>query len=58
MVYFLSTLFVKVITEDYSSTEVAESERESFTLHGPNDVYENVNVTDHRVDAERYPLSS
>ena len=43
----------QVITEDYSSTEVPGSDRESFTLHGTNDFYENINVADNRADCER-----
>lgn len=51
-------------TDDYSSTEVTGSDRESFTLHGTNgpdptnDVYENVNVADNRTlaDVERFIL--
>ncbi|XP_046443068.1 rho GTPase-activating protein 32-like isoform X3 [Daphnia pulex] len=41
---------VNVTTEDYSSTEVpvGSDDRESYTLHGLNDVYENVNVADNR----------
>jgi hypothetical protein len=40
----------QVTTEDYSSTEVpvGSDDRESFTLHGLNDVYENDNVADNR----------
>jgi hypothetical protein len=46
----------QVTTEDYSSTEVpvGSDDRESYTLHGLNDVYENVNVADNRTaDVER-----
>lgn len=45
---------LKVCTDDYSSTEVTGSDRESFTLNGNglNDVYENVNVADNRTLAD------
>jgi len=47
-------LFIQVGTDDYSSTEVTGSDRESFTLpgNGTNDVYENVNVAENRTIAE------
>ncbi|KAI9551394.1 hypothetical protein GHT06_021727 [Daphnia sinensis] len=45
---------VNVTTEDYSSTEVpgGSEDRESYTLHGVNDVYENVDVANNRTNAE------
>lgn len=50
----------QVTTEDYSSTEVpgGSEDRESYTLHGINDVYENVDVANNRTNAERYVFVS